>query len=340
LTIAQLGSDGGTSTAALKVLFVIPGDGQGSSMIFARRQAESLLLLGVEVECFFLHSRTSLPALIRELVRFRRQLTRSKPLIVHAHFGTVTGLFAALACGRTPLVITYRGTDLNPAPNGGIRGIVGRALSQLAALGASRIVCVSRQLRSRLWWRQSLVMVIPSGVDATQFRPIDRAQARRLLGWPLAGRVVLFNAGHDARNKRVDLAEAACDEALLTLSGLRLEVLHGDTDPGLIPVLMNAADCLLVASDSEGSPTVVQEALACGLPIASVPVGDIEERLRGVNHSRVVPRDKSLLAQAIVELVQTPLRSNGRSKIGEISLEAIARQLKGLYEALQDQQKR
>jgi teichuronic acid biosynthesis glycosyltransferase TuaC len=309
-------------------------------MIFARRQAESLLSLGVEVECFFLRSRTSPLALVRELMRFRAELAQSKPMVVHAHFGTVTGLFAALACGRTPLIITYRGTDLNPAPNGGMRGAVGRALSQLASLGASSIVCVSRQLRSRLWWRQNLAIVIPSGVDATQFRPVDRAQARRLLGWPLGGRVVLFNAGHDARNKRLDLAEQACEEACLTFPGLRLEVLHGDTNPGLIPVLMNAADCLLVASDSEGSPTVVQEALACGLPIVSVPVGDIEERLKGVNHSRVVLRDKSLLARAIVELTEAPLRSNGRSKIGEISLEAIAQQLKGLYETLDNQQKR
>jgi glycosyltransferase involved in cell wall biosynthesis len=97
---------------------------------------------------------------------------------------------------------------------------------------------------------------------------------------------------------------------------------------------MNASDCLLVASDSEGSPTVVQEALACGLPIVSVPVGDIAERLRDVNHSRVVPRGKAALASAIVELTRKPLRSNGRAKISEISLDAIAGQLKGLYESL------
>ena len=197
-------------------------------------------------------------------------------------------------------MITFRGTDLNPCPNGGARGAVGRVFSQLAALGASRIVCVSRQLRSRLWWRQGSATVIPSGVDATQFRPFDRTEARRLLGWPPEERVVLFNAGHDARNKRLDLAEAACNLACLTLSDLRLEVLRGGTDPGLMPVLMNASDCLLVTSDSEGSPTVVQEALACGLPIVSVPVGDIEERLRDVNHSRVVPRDGASLARAIV----------------------------------------
>ncbi len=231
-------------------------------------------------------------------------------------------------------MITFRGSDLNPIPHGGVRAVVGRVFSQLAALRASRMVCVSGQLCSRLWWRKDRVTVIPSGVDATQFRPLDRALARRFLGWSQEQRVVLFNAGHDARNKRLDLAEAACDRARLTLSDLRLEVLRGNTDPALIPVLMNASDCLLVTSDSEGSPTVVQEALACGLPIVSVPVGDVEVRLQNVTHSRIVERDTRALAQAVVELTSVPSRTNGRSKIGEISFESTALELKASYEAL------
>jgi teichuronic acid biosynthesis glycosyltransferase TuaC len=318
----------------LRVLFVIPGDGQGSSMIFTRRQAKSLIAEGVDVECFYLRSRTSPATLLAEFLRFRSVRARLKPAVVHAHFGTITALFAAFGCGLGPLMITFRGTDLNPAPSGGARAAAGRVVSQFAALRASSIVCVSRQLRSRLWWRKHRVIVIPSGVDSAQFRPLDRAEARRRLGWPLQDRVVLFNSGHDARNKRLDLAEAAFALARLTLPDLRLEILRGDTDPESIPLRMNASDCLLVASDSEGSPTVVQEALACGLPIVSVPVGDIEERLRQVSHTRIVPRDAACLAQAIVELTQAPLRTNGRSKINEISLEFIAGQLKNLYETV------
>ena len=194
------------ATTALRVLFVIPGDGQGSSMIFARRQAESLISLGVEVECFYLRSRTSLRTLAGEVARFRTLLRKWTPTVVHAHFGTVTALFTMLACGRHPLMITFRGSDLNPIPHGGVRAVVGRVFSQLAALRASQMVCVSGQLRSRLWWRKDRVTVIPTGVDTTQFRPFERALARRLLGWSQEQHVVLFNAGHDARNKRLDLA--------------------------------------------------------------------------------------------------------------------------------------
>lgn len=317
-----------------RVLFVIPGENSGGSMIFARRQADSLRALGVEVDCFFLRSRTSPLILFEEWRRICRVLRASRPSVIHAHFGTVTALFAILASPLTPLIVTFRGTDLNPFRGGGVRAAAGRLFSQIAALKAARIVCVSRQLRGRLWWQRSRVTVLASGVDSVQFRPFDRSEARRILGWTAREPVVLFNAGYDARNKRLDLAEAAFRRAQRVLPELRLEILRGDTDPALLPVLMNASDCLLVTSDSEGSPTVVQEALACALPVVSVPVGDIEERLCGVEPSRIVARDADLLGAALAELTGTPRRSNGPSKIRDFSLPSIAAELKGLYQAL------
>src|SRR5258708_35687515 len=100
----------------LRVLFLIPGDGQGSSMIFARRQAESLTAEGVKIGTFFLCSRTSLILLWHDYQRFRRTLRADAPDVIHAHYGTVTAMFAALASGRRPLVVTYRGSDLNSSP--------------------------------------------------------------------------------------------------------------------------------------------------------------------------------------------------------------------------------
>jgi teichuronic acid biosynthesis glycosyltransferase TuaC len=316
----------------MRILFVVPGDGQGSSMIFVRRQAESLRKEGLEVESFYLRSRTSPRALAEELRRFRGELLRVDPAVVHAHYGTMTGLFAALGAGGRPLVITYRGSDLNGSRKvSRIRSGFGRLMSQAAALKAARIVCVSRGLRESLWWRRGRVTVLPSGVDAEFFRPEERAAARARLGWPESDRVVLFNAGRDPRTKRLDLAQAAVEAARETLPGLRLEIMNGGTGPEQVPTWMNASDCLLVTSDTEGSPTVVQEALACGLPVVSVEVGDVAERLEQVSNTRLVGRDPRALGSALVELTRRPLRTDGPAASGELSLLHIAARLKNLY---------
>jgi teichuronic acid biosynthesis glycosyltransferase TuaC len=318
---------------ARRVMFVTPGTGEGSSMIFARRQAEAVRAQGVEVLEFFLRSRTSPTVIVREMLRFRRELRRFGPDVIHAQYGTVTSMFAALGAGKIPLVITYRGSDLNPCPGGSrVRTAVAHLLSQLAALRAARIVCVSRQLRARLWWRRHRVTILATGVDAAAFEPAGREAARLHLGWSTQGPAVLFNRGRDPEIKRLDLAEAAIGAARRATPDLRWEVLDGSTAPELVPVLMNAADCLLVTSDFEGSPAVVQEALASNLPIVSVEVGDIAERLAGVRHSRIVARDPEKLGAALAEMVETPRRSDGRRKIGEIRGEHIAGRLREIYE--------
>ena len=76
-----------------------------------------------------------------------------------------------------------------------------------------------------------------------------RSEARQRLGWAQDEPVVVFNAGRDPRNKREDLALAAITEARKALPKIRLEVLRGTTDPGLMPAMLSAADCLLVTSD-------------------------------------------------------------------------------------------
>jgi glycosyltransferase involved in cell wall biosynthesis len=259
-------------------------------------------------------------------------LRAERPQVIHAHYGTVTALFSALGAGSVPLVVTYRGSDLNPIPKSErVRAALGRLFSQLAALRAARIICVSSELCARLWWRRGGVTVLPSGVDPDVFCLEDRAVVRQRLGWNLEDRVVLFNAGVDPRNKRLDLAQAAVGALRAHLPSVRLEVLNGRQDPSLIPALMNASDCLLVTSDAEGSPTVVQEALATNLPIVSVDVGDVAERLRGVANTRIAARDPQALAHTLIDLVAEPLRSDGRSNLTQISAQHIGRELLRLY---------
>jgi glycosyltransferase involved in cell wall biosynthesis len=49
--------------------------------------------------------------------------------------------------------------------------------------------------------------------------------------------------------------------------------------PDEVCTYMNAADCLLLTSDSEGSPNVIKEAMACNCPIVATDVADIKYML-------------------------------------------------------------
>ena len=89
----------------LRVLAVIPGNGAGASMIFTRRQIDSLARLGVDVCTMYLNSRMTLVGLWQEWLRLRREIRNYRPQIVHAHYGTVTAFLCAIATTR-PLVVT------------------------------------------------------------------------------------------------------------------------------------------------------------------------------------------------------------------------------------------
>src|SRR5690348_1983880 len=108
-----------------------------------------------------------------------------------------------------------------------------------------------------------------------------------------------------------------------SIGAIRLEVAQ-DVAPELMPLLMNAADCLLHPSESEGSPNVIKEALACNLRIVATAVGDIPERLDGVESSFVCPATAHDLARALRECLDPPRRSNGRLCSTNIRDEVIA----------------
>ena len=325
-------SDGHRSPGELRVLSVIPGADEALSMSFSRRQTASISRCGVQVRSFFLRSRTSPLAIYSELKRLRAEIGAFVPDIVHAHFGTMTAFVSAIA-SRKPLVVTFHGSDLNPAPGDSrLRSWLGHALSHFASTQASQIICVSPQLCERVAYRRGHVHEIPCGVNLERFRPMSRAQSRTKLGWTMDEKIVLFNARTDPIGKRLDLAEAAYSHARRKIANLRLHVFRGATHPDDMPLYYSAADCLLMTSDHEGSPMVVKEAMACNLPVVSVDVGDVAERLTGVVPSAVVARDRIALGDALVEVIRTNCPSNGRQSIFALSEENVARRVISVYQ--------
>lgn len=274
--------------------------------------------------------------LIGGILSIREAIRTFRPHIVHAHWGSLLAFASAVASiGGPPLVITFHGSDINPVPSEArARSLIRLTCSHLATLGADAIICVSDELKGRLWSGQERARVIMSGTDLVRFAPADRIEARRLLSWPDNAPVVLFNAGLSPQVKRLDLAEASVAQARLRLTGLRFEVMRGEVPLNEVPLRLNAADCLLVTSDFEGSPNIVREALACGTPVVSVPVGDVKKWLTGLEGTRIVERDPFLLGQAVADLIKSGIRPSLGARMCDFSEETTCRSVLELYRGL------
>lgn len=301
-------------------------------MVFAHNEIERIERSGIKTKTFSLLVSLNPLKLLRQIKSLKQIVQEFRPDIIHAHFGSLTAFVSALIAGKARLVITYRGSDLNPSPTDTvIRSLGQKFFSQLAALRADRIICVSRQLMARLWWAHNKTVVLPSGVDLDVFYPIKRSMAREYLKWPDDEYIVLFNAGANPKVKRLDLAEESIAVARRLIGNLRFVVLSGDTPHRELPYFHSGADCLIVTSNFEGSPDIIKEALACDLPIVSVDVGDVVERLQGVNPSRIVSRNPQVIGAAIAEILKMNQRSNGREKTEGISAAAIKNKLIEIY---------
>jgi glycosyltransferase involved in cell wall biosynthesis/ribosomal protein S18 acetylase RimI-like enzyme len=302
--------------------------------IFVDRQLNSLRDIGIKVSIFDIGTSHSPVHIIKKWLELRRTVRNLHPDIIHAQYGTITGLMAVLA-GK-PAVVSFCGSDLIPsAPSVSVlRMYLGFLLSNMAALGASGIICKSQELRRALWWRQNKATVIPSGVDLNLFSPESREDARKELGWPIDPPVVLFSAGGDPNNKRPDLVKAAMK---ITCSRVPDAILHSvshDVEPTRMPLYFRAADVLVCASKLEGSPNVVKEALACNLPVVSTSVGDVREHLDGVYPSAVVPGDPHEIAEALTKILLERKRSNGRQNVLRLSLGQVAQRVLAVYRSV------
>lgn len=305
--------------------------------IFVSRQIGSLKSLGLPCSVLFVEGyRTRWDYARAAFHIFCLNWSKRRPRLIHGHGGE-TGLIVRCFF-RGPVVVSYCGDDLlgTPRADGSMvyahrvrRGILreqARLLTATVTKSAEMEATLPRSARARN-------SVIPNGVDRSLFRPQSCDDARLELGWASTERIVVFAADPAVERKRYWLAEAACREAQRTIGLIRL-VVASDVSPERMPRLMGAADCLLLTSVHEGSPNVVKEAVACGLPVVCTDVGDVRQILQSVEPSWVCLPDPEDLAAALVQCLAERRRSNGWERSTWLGQERIAARLLELYRKL------
>jgi glycosyltransferase involved in cell wall biosynthesis len=306
----------------------------GGTATFIARQVDFLRAAGVDVDVFRFRGGGNPLRYASAWLGVQRRLRRGRYDLVHAQFGQ-SGLLALPK--RLPLVVTFRGDDLEGVLNkttGRLtaRGRVLPLLSRVVARRADATIVVSAHMKNFLH-REAQPHVIPSGLDLERFRLIPQAEARRHLGLPSDRRLVLFVGSPTSSRKRYELARQAVE---IVQRSLPAELVLGWAVPHhQIPYFMNACDALVFTSLQEGSPNVVKEALACNLPVVSVAIGDVPERLRDLAGCEVSADDRpETIAAALVRALSRGERIAGRERMIELDERVITDRVIGVYRSV------
>jgi glycosyltransferase involved in cell wall biosynthesis len=74
----------------------------------------------------------------------------------------------------------------------------------------------------------------------------------------------------------------------------------GQVSSSVLPELMSAADVFCLASNREGWPNVVHEAMGCGTPVVAANVGGVADMVPSESYGFVVPvNDPAALREAL-----------------------------------------
>ena len=287
---------------------------------FVAEQVTALEAEGIDCDVLSFDGRRDRLEYLRAVRRLRRRLKEERYDLMHAHYG-LSGAVALLARSRLPTVTTFWGSD-----TGYVRwqGWVSRVVAR-----RTTPIFVACENAKRLGLSEAVV--IPSAVDLTLFQPRDQRVARRELDWPLDAPIALFPGARANRVKRADLFERALALARVQAPRLVGMVLEGMSRKQVLSA-MNAADVLLMTSDSEGSPLAVKEALACMTPVVAVPVGDVPETIGGLPGCSVVPRDPKALADALLAALHSGRPAELRARAERYSSTRIAQEVIAVYE--------
>ena len=207
----------------MKILFIASGNHEMPSPV-VNNQAEALMSEGVEIEWFLLKGK-GIKGYLRNVKPLRQYLCKHPYDAIHAHYSL--SAFVASLSGAKPLVVSLMGSDVKAA--GWYKFII-RLFARLFRWKA--IIVKSNDMFRDLGIKRAVV--IPNGVNMDRFKPMDKSECQRRLGWDLS-----YNQKNDKKN-----TESSADtDSILT---------------GINQQSANEQDSLLTSAQSRSKDIVTQ----------------------------------------------------------------------------------
>lgn len=307
-------------------------------------------------------ARRNAAAIARAVLPLARAIHAETPIdLVDAQFFFPDGPAAAEVARAlgVPLSIKARGSDIT------LWGTQDFARSQMlaAAREAKGLLAVSHDLSRRMramGMPAERITVHATGLDRDRFRPFAHPQLRRQLseelgfampnGVPLLacvgalidrkGQAIAIAALKDIPQARLVLVGKGEDEAALRAQvareGLESRVFFaGSIDHDLMPLILSAADVMVLPTANEGLANAWVEALACGTPVVTCDVGGARELIASDTAGRLVERTPEAVAAGVMAILAVPPEREAVAALTEgFSWEANAAALAAHYERL------
>ena len=291
----------------MKVLFVSSGNkAVGKCSSFVQSQYDSLVAEGLDMQLYPVVGHGA-KSFFKHLRALRRTIKTWRPDVVHAHYSTF-GILVSLSmmgmCHKPKIVVSILGSF----PTHSVKW---RYVRFFVKYVWDKTITKSKRTADQLGFD---LPVIPNGVNTDIFHPMDQEEAREKLNLatiasnlspvgtlcrPLTTNqspIIIWCSNPEREEKNWPLAQRAVEilQSQITNHKLQITLLPVfNKTPQEVATYMNAADVMLLTSMSEGSPNVVKEALACNCPIVTTDVGDVHERLDGVEGCYVIPTDNT-----------------------------------------------
>ncbi len=275
---------------------------------------------------------------IKAVKALKAKIREFKPDIVHAHYG-LSAITAELQ-GLVPVVTTFH--------NGETHRWWVNLLSSLMSLRAKHVIYVAQHIRDMVFFKAKNYSIIPCGVSLEDCVVINKAEARRQLGWDAKKKYVMFGGAFDNLRKNYKLLSDAVKQLEIGDRTLEIEVVEMKGLSRAECVLrMNACDVFALPTKNEGSPQALKEAMACNCTIVATDVADIKHLLGDLPGHYVLPNKRGNAAwwvgdehsaEELAELLKQALafkgRTEGRKRIVELGYtnEQIAEKLVNIYE--------
>ncbi|QDH35326.1 glycosyltransferase [Porphyrobacter sp. YT40] len=258
-----------------------------------------------------------------------------------------------------PLSIKARGSDIS---FWGEQDFARRQMLD-AAEAATGLLAVSRDLAGKMaamGMDADKITLHYTGLDRDRFRPLGHTQLRRQLSGELGfsmpdtapllacvgalierkGQGIAIAALQEIPGARLVLIGKGENEAALRAQAAREGVADrvffaGSVDHDLMPLLLSAADVMVLPTVSEGLANAWVESLACGTPVVTCDVGGARELIASETAGRLVARDPRAVAAGINAVLNNPPPREAVAALTEhFSWEANAAALAAHYEAL------